>query len=155
MDTTEQYVKMCEKAKEIQERYNPDEHNCLWDGALRWDWDRERLEYDGYRDYGGSKLHIFKSYDSYLWHCIWLPRQDQLQEMVLGYWREMGWEVDTRRLIDEFNYFVGVQLLSVVRISSMEQLLLAFVMKEKHGKTRDGTEWVKESTTASREAVVT
>jgi len=77
---------------------------------------------------------------------IWLPRQDQLQDMVdnmrtqehlhfLGYVYKKMHKYDVGLLDDNkspyFHYF-----------KSMEQLWLAFVMKEKFNKTWKGEEWV-------------
>jgi hypothetical protein len=62
---------------------------------------------------------------------IWLPRQDQLQEMV-------GEKIEN-------NYSITKRFLRFIPgnpESSMEQLWLAFVMKEKFNKTWDGENWV-------------
>ena len=69
--------------------------------------------------------------------AIWLPRQDQLQEMV---------ELPRPKLVTEFYTFAvcseveGVLALNYYR--SMEQLWLAFVMKEKYNKTWSEEEWL-------------
>ncbi len=64
---------------------------------------------------------------------IWLPRQDQLQEMArlcVG-----GSNIYGRlRQITEFQMKTPHQ--------TMEQLWLAFVMKEKFNKTWNGSEWI-------------
>lgn len=58
---------------------------------------------------------------------VWLPRQDQLQEMVIG-------GDDTITLTE---YFLNAVSLYCDRKLSMEQLWLKYVMKEKYNKTWD------------------
>ena len=63
---------------------------------------------------------------------FWLPRQDQLQEMVDG-----GF---THQTLERFYQWYHSEISR--NLSSMEQLWLAFVMKEKYNKTWDGDKWV-------------
>lgn len=74
---------------------------------------------------------------------IWLPRQDQLQKMV-------GKKKADVLLIDLVNWTqdnIQFYKSGVIRRlypnASMEQLWLAFVMKEKYQKTWNGKEWEK------------
>jgi len=112
MDTSETYIKMCD-CGEIQNIWNP-----------------EGLDFT-HRRLGKQYKHGT---------MLWLPRQDQLQEMV---------GITRTRLITEFGTFAvchevrGVLALNYYR--SMEQLWLAFVMKEKHDKVWDGESWMKKS----------
>ncbi len=67
------------------------------------------------------------------------PRQDQLQEMM---------EYNNQAfLLDCFNNFVDLLWPSCHPLAkpetSLEQLWLAFVMKEKYGKVWNGENWVK------------
>ena len=77
---------------------------------------------------------------------IWLPRQDQLQEMIdrsilnetsLALAKRFGKWLEN-------NSFIGSCLTEIVRKNSMEQLWLAFVMKEKYNKTWNGEDWIRE-----------
>ena len=62
---------------------------------------------------------------------IWLPRQDQLQEMVdISDWRFKLVNCASF-LADNFGSF-----------ATMEQLWLAFVMKEKYHKIWNGEDWI-------------
>ena len=75
----------------------------------------------------------------------WLPRQDQLQEMVN--WEKIfivreGKEYQQRSLGD-----------ILLRANSMEQLWLAFVMKEKFNKEWDGKEWKAKIDKKRREVI--
>lgn len=70
----------------------------------------------------------------------WLPRQGQLQEMLLTPL------VDIFTLNYNFYNFIFKQGEFIVtecasQFGSMEQLWLAFVMKEKYNKIWDGEEW--------------
>ena len=73
---------------------------------------------------------------------IWLPRQDQLQEMVYNGFLysklEMFYEFAKDYVIEEAHSIGTIQL----ALTSMEQLWLAFVMKEKYNKVWDGGKWV-------------
>ena len=64
---------------------------------------------------------------------IWLPRQDQLQEMV-------SYIGDTWVIEQYFHNYLH-SIYTHERKDSMEQLWLAFVMKEKHNKVWDGDKW--------------
>ncbi len=68
-------------------------------------------------------------------HCgLWLPRQDQLQAMVINFGhgqQNSGMLVGLSIFSAEYGY----------DNSSMEQLWLAFIMKEKYGKVWNGEEW--------------
>ena len=73
---------------------------------------------------------------------IWLPRQDQLQEMVsdqIGLWVMLEWICQFQQ-----GYFAkpNTEERYEPNVDSMEQLWLAFVMKEKHMKTWDGDKWI-------------
>jgi len=141
MDTSETYIKMCEKAEEIQK--------------LRKDWVVGDIYFIHYCPTGwiayasigcsgedcGSLQDMSEDRLIRLDGETWLPRQDQLQEMA---------EVKSSgRLIYEFHYWyinhlVGVPIDENEKYffqMSMEQLWLAFVMKEKCNKIWNGTDW--------------
>ncbi len=74
--------------------------------------------------------------------ALWLPRQDQLQEMVeKRYTLDVGgdynhWLGDLLTWFEPFWRHYGMN-----NETTMEQLWLAFVMKEKHSKVWNGEEW--------------
>jgi len=74
---------------------------------------------------------------------IWLPRQDQLQEMVDA--NHLDNHRYSNRMVIQFFPIVmptcDIEECAKVKINSMEQLWLAFVMKEKFNKTWDGKNW--------------
>ena len=70
-----------------------------------------------------------------------LERQDQLQEMVGGYW--LGRLGDIFRAVRDFELTKYHCTEKEFPFTSMEQLRLAFVMKEKFNKIWDGEQWLK------------
>lgn len=110
MDDSKQFIKQCEKAEEVQEQ---------WAVYIGNNW---------YVQSGGCVMLFDTKVDG---DEIWLPRQDQLQEMV-------GYQIPSGTQLQLFFAFTLTQ-----KRISMEQLWLAFVMKEKYGKVWNGEEWVK------------
>jgi len=121
MDTSKEYILMCEKAVEVQE--------------LQTVYPNYEHSFFGTNESGGKP--------------IWLPRQDQLQGMVgktttiAGYVEYDANKNNIPQLLSVFQGFVYE--LCMKNISncnwSMEQLWLAFVQKELHNKTWDGGDW--------------
>lgn len=68
-----------------------------------------------------------------------LERQDQLQEMVKA--DRHSWDL-LYSLSSSLYKLTEDDVLYPLATTSMEQLWLAFVMKELHGKVWDGKEWV-------------
>ena len=112
MDTSETYIKMCEKAEEIQ-KLAP---NPLYSSH---DWFVERIR--------GNVP-------------VWLPRQDQLQETVHP--SDCTYAISYCLLDNFIDWYQSRCYDELARVYSMEQLWLAFVMKEKHNKGWNGSEWV-------------
>ena len=131
MDKTELYIKMSD-CPEIQ-GLAPERHGCEihgeWFVGLPSGW--VLSEDGGY--YYGEHMEDTK--------VVWLPRQDQLQEMVLTLQRTVS---DFQVLLDDFYLFCfdGKGHKYSLRVTSMEQLWLAFVMKEKYNKVWNGEEWI-------------
>ena len=148
MDTSETYIKMCEKAEEIQkarpQRYSIEADlfqvknyykDCLTCEKEDVTW--EYCPICGNKTTRREELKVVAGNFGPLAKAVWLPRQDQLQEMVGGF--EAGfidWYAWLRNIYPETKSpFVRL-------FTSFEQLWLAFVMKEKHGKVWSGEEWV-------------
>ena len=163
MDVGSEYIKMCEKAKEVQD--NPlcesvadglaiKEIHRLGIGdfvaAYFSDWDKVDKDTQKYirrwrtwiisesdiLGYAGSSPYFNKESRG----LVWLPTQSQLQEMVRT--------VYLYELIDCFtNWYdneVAVRGLAQFDNASMEQLWLAFVMFELYSKKWSKGEWVNE-----------
>ena len=124
MDKSETYVKMSGKAEEIQNGWQPqvDDYWCWFSCPERIYLIQHYLPVVGERTKEGN--------------CkVWLPRQDQLQEMI-----EV---VDPKphKLIKMLWDWVAIT--GNTQFESMEQLWLAFVMKD-NGEVWTGEDWQKE-----------
>ncbi|KKN03722.1 hypothetical protein LCGC14_1104810 [marine sediment metagenome] len=114
MDTSETYIKMAD-CEEIQV-LNP-----------------ARMSPVAFREYQ-------REHDTSVWRGFtWLPRLDQLQEMVLA---SHNWtSVDLVWHFSEWAVKATNEWGNTTPFATMEQLWLAFVMKEKYNKTWSGEEW--------------
>lgn len=151
MDTSKEYIKMCEKAVEIQK---------LLDKGLPYNVvfcphcdDIRYVQWDSFcwrEKYGnGDKLQEWTSdYDTSdhpHYHgnkAIWLPCQDQLQEMVKKLHPKYT-SIDWVWTISQWGQnYVNEDYYKKLNLMSMEQLWLAFVMKQKYNKVWDGKNWI-------------
>lgn len=124
MDKSKEYIEMCRNGW-IQELWKP-----KW-GDFIWDFESELA-------YPISSVQINRN------DCIWLPRLDQLQDMVdwkkyrtILEGQELKWSMhveDPTRNHWDMTVFISSR-------DTLEQLWLAFVMHEKYGKKWDGTKW--------------
>ena len=136
MDTTPKYIKMCEMSGEIQKRWGKKHGDTYYVLCTRYN------ETDSYIDkFSNSSYEMYKvvkrgSTDK----CVWLPRQDQLQEMI---------GTGVFLVLEAFNQFVFHEYgpYCVKTFHSREQLWLAFVMKEKFNKVWDDKkeEWTEDN----------
>jgi len=159
MDLSLEYIKMCEKAQEIQSLIDSEDVGGSWiGGSILYHLAPTNQSHvkDGYyhiideyetvkcSECGEEKDHIKHSV------CTWLPRQDQLQEMIierakcspckdvaLAYMFH-NWMIEE----DGCSFGFGK---AVFPNPSMEQLWLCFVMKENFQKVWNGEEWESES----------
>ena len=152
MDTSKEYIRMCEKADEIQEARIPRKDDILLHDICP----KCMLE---------TEVHPNPMYMHTCEHCkwsgnyndllfIWLPRQDQLQDMLK--------EVIKNKYISQPTHIVSLLIKEIAEYAScgregefrypsfktanngsMEQLWLAFVMKEKYNKIWNGEKWEK------------
>ena len=147
MDTREKYIKMCEKAEEIQREWKPKCGDIIQ--TTHWDEKMKREGRDVFTIFEYEGILRFKIEEIFpidiLSDCfldilqgqdvVWLPRQDELQDM-------MGIE-SIPTLLSQFNEFVFKNVSYVSQfIDSLEKTWLAFVMKEKYNKVWDGKEWI-------------
>lgn len=68
----------------------------------------------------------------------WIPRQDQLQEIL-----KKKTEILKKRLDELLDNFYLWSKNTRDKFTSMEQLWLAFVMEKKYNKIWDGINWIK------------
>ena len=139
MDTSEVYAKMSREAWGDDESYVPQ----VGDYAIRYIETSNRVGLVSMnRDQGIEHLYwhtldkedglTLREPQTILTRLIPLYRQDQLQEMVTLDGNLPVWKVE-----ELFHNWIP----RGARPDSFEQLWLAFVMKEKHGKVWAGTEW--------------
>jgi len=119
MDVSSEYIKMCERAEEIQKGWRPYMGDFLYCPQI-------------------CTIAIYSSEPKPHKDDIWLPRQDQLQERAL---QDEGLQTIIARI---YRFSTDHYGSSYTINGTMEQLWLAFVMKEKYGKVWDGTKWVEE-----------
>ncbi|KKM71280.1 hypothetical protein LCGC14_1432190 [marine sediment metagenome] len=131
MDTSETYIKMCD-CPEIQE--NRPEHGGDFFHEHGW-FDCTPQIYCDCRKGEFDSRHFKTNY-------VWLPRQDQLQGMVAPESKETELYPIAKLLNGFFDFTKAYKFGE--HAPTMEQLWLAFVMKEKHGKVWNGTEWKEE-----------
>ena len=135
MDTSETYIKMCEKAEEIQvhkisegDYYYSDN----WERGHELVKGRVAFAYDE-KNWDGDVSYVYSNST----RVIWLPHQDQLQEMIGNFTEQK--DLLNRYFNSESPDYIGWD----AHVTSMEQLWLAFVMYERYGKIWDGTNWIK------------
>jgi len=137
MDTSKEYIKMCEKAVEIHEIWKP-----------------ARMDYTWAKDRGVRDVIVILPHKR---SCIWLPRQDQLQEMFLDEQKDCFY-VPSHDNRGCFHWLAEIMVKGIkcgdfgnnITYPSGEKLWLAFVMKEKYNKIWKGNKiwdsenWIKE-----------
>ncbi len=142
MDTTEVYIKMCD-CPEIQVLRDIGS----WQNG---DFIGDRVDnHYSVHHRGNDAWADVKPWIKHRIEWVWLPRQDQLQEMVNLAGREFcfrnEWTNDESyndELASKTMVWRGESCSWVVHAKSMEQLWLAFCMSEKFNKIWDGGEWV-------------
>ncbi len=157
MDKIKENIKMFEKAEEVQKQWKPQEGDTVVipkGTGYESDWSGNKLteetivtmlhNTDGGRYYGyamvTSGLEVGSVFSEDPSGCtykkyIWLPTQSQLQEMIIKHGHHnSGILFGLMQFSDKYSY----------NDKSMEQLWLAFVMKEKYNKVWNGEDWVKD-----------
>ena len=129
MNPTERYIKMCEKAEEIQKEWEPKTGDWAIDV-----WHRnpvvviEKLDSKNLlvSQVGGGQ------YENTRDKFIWLPTQEQLEEMF---------DLSIPTLMVDFYNFVldGAKL----KFSTFNELWLTFVMQSKYRKVWEREKWRK------------
>ena len=137
---TENYIKMCEQAEEIQSEWMPK------------DWDR--FAYCDSREMGvacvDGKEPTKKELKENLMYRFWLPTQEQLQGIVLtknileNTWT-LGWLINNIYCFmeNEYEYVELPEHYAFKNFKEVNELLLAFVMYRKYNKIWTGEKWVK------------
>lgn len=118
MKVTDEYVRQCEKAKEIQGLWSP--------GVGDWIY-----------SYGSRSVERVLGEISIRYTKVWLPGQEELQAM-LQYETPL---IMLQALNDWLYTDSGYGSVNGARFHSMQEFWLAFVMWERYNKVWDGKDW--------------
>lgn len=146
MDTSKEYILMCDKALEIQLKilkYQNDD-GIVYCSHCDKTYDFGFDNFMWQEEFGnGEKCQQFTSSyytsDFPIYHgkkAIWLPRQDQLQDMIKNSYSNL-----IEPLIALLSFFEFFKYPTT--LSSFEQLWLAYIMYENYGKIFNGSDWIK------------
>jgi len=128
MDLSSEYVKMCRASKEIQVSWNFKDGDYLVSDS-----DSDVTVWSGYdaTEYPGVPYND---------NPIWIPRQDQLQDMI-GISNLDDLIYHDACIVSQ--YYDGVSIDEYYKsFASLEMTFLAMVMKCNYGKKWNGSEWV-------------
>ena len=136
MDTSKEYIKMCEKV-DLDFEFNIGDFVFL-DNKVQPIIYADHQHYmvdNSWESYikVPSSLKLFNSEEA-----IPMYRQDQLQNMIGDF--KFIWSKTNQFISESAEYKIKH---GIMKDYSMEQLWLAFVMKEKYNKTWNRKEWVK------------
>jgi hypothetical protein len=127
MDKSSQYIKMCESAKAAQKQWKPELGDFFVSMSLGLTSACQSITSD--LEKKASYLKTIKA--------VWLPRQDQLQEMVIDKYAtpwDLAIAFSNILMDDKTSYFDN--------FDSMEKLWLVFIMLEKYKKKWEEGAWV-------------
>jgi len=127
MDDSSSYIKMCESAKVIQKKWKPEFGDFFVSMSLGLTSECQPIVSDLEK-----KVAYLKKLKA-----VWLPRQDQLQEMVIEKYAT-SWDL----AIAFSNVLMGNNASYFDKFDSMEKLWLAFVLLEKYKKKLKEGDWV-------------
>jgi len=128
MDKSLHYIKMCESAKVIQKQWKPEFGDFFVSMSLGLTSPCQPIASD--LEKKASYLKAIKA--------VWLPRQDQLQKIVIENYA-MPWDL----AVAFSNVLMDQNASYFEKFDSMEKLWLAFIMLEKYKKKWEEEEWVK------------
>ena len=139
MDVSKEYIKMCQQAKEIQENVNftsGDFVHCIKNG-------KTVVLY--FNAVNGSPPWYYTDIET----SIFLPRQDQLQDMIYTSRKDAeGYEYGLLDLWESFQEFMNSDypddhFMNVINyMDSFEQAWLLFIMLIKYNKIWNNQDWV-------------
>lgn len=142
MDETPEYIRMCEEATEIQEAWKPQSGDFVHSNV------KEEVRILYFSKHHGSPPEVYLN--TLFTH--WLPRQDQLQDMMIDRFQEHKYPL--WQMMYVFNNFIACPPLRhrkkyvdwlrkyVTQFTTLEQLWLAFIMERMYKKIWNGEDWV-------------
>ena len=151
---TEQYIQQCEKVEKIQAGHVKGDGDILVD-ILIVNGKRIQQRVLFWSKTYSNDPNVCHEQDGFLRYYLWLPTQAQLQEMVDlpnqhidiyceggKYWIAHWIPYEGEELEDDFGH--STNNYDTAKYTSMEELWLAFVMKEKYSKIWNGENWVEQ-----------
>lgn len=157
MDTSETYIKMCQKATEIQAVWKPAEGDYFYQPTSRPFLEGQFCVYDVrllIRGPESGRLCFPEIVSGGPWgeynedgleyiddtaRLIWLPRQDQFQEMIEGTAPAVLMAF-ANEAFDRDHDWIEV-IAPYKALASMEQMWLCYVMSERYQRRWTGEEW--------------
>jgi len=145
---TQNYIKMCEKAEEIQNDHKYERFDIIYNHSKTKDFKisisldeyyRSAIEYIEREDIG-ENVYMVNGYVS-VWAkniIIWLPTQEQLQEMSGLSW----WKFDL--MCSNIRQVLSEDPLSEIEIETKEEAGMCCILMEKWNKIWNGEKWIKE-----------
>ena len=140
MDKSKEYIEMCRKATEIQDKWIPGEGDYICEVGYN---NKDFVDIISLHDCCGGDMCDMPKFNysqEELCVAIFLPRQDQLQGMLTKEY------IDSfAMLADLYRYCIKEDFLLEDLFygnETMEILWLMFVMKEEYNKTWNGTDWL-------------
>jgi len=127
MDKSTPYIKMCESANAIQKKWNPEFGDFFVSMSLGLISECQPITSDLEK-----KVSYLKTIKA-----VWIPRQDQLQEMIIEK-HATPWDL----AIAFSNALMGGNSSYFDKFDSMEKLWLAFIMLEKYKRKWNEGGWV-------------
>jgi len=125
---TDNYIKMCEKSEDLQKEWKPElGDKASWNGRI---FNIDNINFEPIK-----RIYVY------------LPSQEQLQEMILPvlkkkynkHWNLVKMDRQANWIFRIFNCFLNEH--SGIYSNDMNELWLAFVMKEKYNKIWTKNSW--------------
>jgi hypothetical protein len=143
VDLSKEYILMCEKAEEIQKLKSLEQGN----------WFRKVYQDESWLVCQGEHTDSIheKDFEDKDQQHVWLPTQDQLQEMLEGKKAiELAFHIGRFVIPDGCanvysNLTTETEEMKYRRFDSMEKIWLAYIMKQKFNKSWDGEKWADEA----------
>ncbi len=126
MDDSIKYIEMCRESKEMQDKRK----EMLTHQS-------DKGDYNWYSNDGGqTSIRIYTFYGCAVWEYegIWLPMQDQLQDIIYSGFPVLGQLARIRNITKSNKKYWNI-------FKTHEQLWLAIVMHEKYSKHWIGGKW--------------
>ena len=148
MDVSTEYIQMCEKAEEIQADHKWEygdwlvaEYGIFQIGTASFNYSKDPTVPPVRSELPVATIQSDDNEGSaFTGKLIWLPRQDQLQEMVFNLeYPDNDNDTKLAQMISKFYHFTMCEYRR--KFTSMEQLWLAFVMFELYHKKWYNGEW--------------